>query len=215
MTESLFLLKPVIKHPLHVFFIVDNSYVYDETAKVDLEKQLRVLDQHVFHSDYRDVISIQWFYFKDHTVNTSSNQKNKSMSSILEVSGLPQFGEALTQALSSLDAVIQSGNPLKPWFFILHHGFSVGPPSWDKLSKILAEKKVFFRGFIISQSIKITAIQDAIMPLPYVRVKSGRLTDMFTFIFKLAQDRVQTPEAENVKLPGKEAIALWSEVLSK
>jgi hypothetical protein len=46
-------------------------------------------------------------------------------------------------------------------------------------------------------------------------VKPNKLADMFTFIFKLAQDRAQTPESENVKLPGKDAIALWSEVLSK
>ena len=215
MNESLFVLKPVIKHPLHIFFIIDNSYVVDEAAKSDLAMQLKVLDQYIFQSEYRDVISIQWFYFKDHDVTTMNNQKNKPISGILEVSGLPKFGEALTQALSFIDTIIQSGNPLKPWFFMMHHGFSVGLPGWEKLSKILAEKKVFFRGFIMSQSIKLTSIQDAILPLPYIRVKPNKLADMFTFIFKLAQDRAQTPESENVKLPGKDAIALWSEVLSK
>ena len=215
MTEKLFLLKPVIKHPLHMVFVIDNSYVFDEAAKLDLEKQLKILDQYIFQSEYREVISIQWFYFSEYKVLSMSNQKNKPISGIIEVAGLPNFGEALKQAIASLDAIIQSGNPLKPWFFMLHHGFQVGDPAWDKLSKVLAEKKVFFRGFIMNQSIKLSAIQEAILPLPYVRVKPGQLADLFNFVFKLAQDRVQTPESENVKLPGKEAIAMWSEVLTK
>jgi hypothetical protein len=41
------------------------------------------------------------------------------------------------------------------------------------------------------------------------------MSDMFEYIFKLSQQRVALPEDQSIKLPPKEAVALWGDPIVK
>jgi len=215
MDTKWFELTPKIKSKLHMVMVIDNSYVFDEKAKADLKEQLTFLDTVVFQKAYRDFVHVDCVYFEGYEVKTFSNQTKASFAELLDQPGLPKFGPALEIALSKLEQVISAKSPIKPWFFMLHHGYKVGDVSWEKLVKMVNEKRIFFRGFILNDTIKINAILEGVNPLPFAKVKSGKLNEMFAFIFKLAQQRGNTPEDQNVTLPTREAIALWSEVPNK
>lgn len=212
---TMFDLLPKIKTKLHMVMIIDNSYVFDAKANADLNEQLTILDKTLFQKAYRDYVHIDFVYFEGNQVKTFDNQSKASLVELLDHPGLPKFGPALEIALSKLDTVIQAKSPIKPWLFMLHHGYKIGDIGWDKLVKLVTEKRIFYRGFILNDSIKINAILDGVTPLPFVKVKAGKTKEMFSFIFRLAQQRVNSPEEQGVTLPTREAIALWSEVPNK
>jgi hypothetical protein len=215
MDTTIFELVPKIKTKLHIVMVIDNSYVFDAQAHADLKEQLTVLDSVIFQKAYREFVHVDCIYFEGQEVKLIDNQIKASLANLMDFSGLPKFGPALELALSQLDQVIQAKSPIKPWFFMLHHGYKVGEVGWDKLIKLVTEKRVFFRGFILNDSIKINAISEGVTSLPFAKVKAGKIKEMFTFIFRLAQQRVNSPEEQGVTLPTREEIALWSEVPSK
>ena len=211
----MFQLQPKLKEPLQIVFLLDNSYIFDTDALEDLKKQLEVTDRYVFQKEYRQYVHIDVLYFDGFEVKSMSNQTSGSFSKCLMQQGLPKIGEGLMLALDKLEMIIKTGAVLKPWFFILHQGFKVGDIPWVKLSKLTNEKKIFFRGFVLNQSIKLNAILDNIVTLPYIRIKPGKMSDMFEYIFKLSQQRVALPEDQSIKLPPKEAVALWGDPIVK
>ena len=211
----MFQLQPKLKEPLQIVFLLDNSYIFDTDAIEDLKKQLEVIDRYVFQKEYRQYVHIDVLYFDGFEVKSMSNQTLGSFSKCLMQQGLPKIGEGLMLALDKLETIIKTSAALKPWFFILHQGFKVGDIPWEKLSKLTNEKKIFFRGFVLNQTIKINAIIDNIVTLPYIRIKPGKMSDMFEYIFKLSQQRVALPEDQSIKLPPKEAVALWGDPIVK
>jgi len=211
----MFQLQPKLKEPLQIVFLLDNSYIFDTDALEDLKKQLEVIDRYVFQKEYRQYVHIDVLYFDGFEVKSMSNQTLGSFSKCLMQQGLPKIGEGLMLALDKLETIIKTSAALKPWFFILHQGFKVGDIPWEKLSKLTNEKKIFFRGFVLNQTIKINAILDNIVTLPYIRIKPGKMSDMFEYIFKLSQQRVALPEDQSIKLPPKEAVALWGDPIVK
>lgn len=211
----MFQLQPKLKEPLQIVFLLDNSYIFDTDALEDLKKQLEVIDRYVFQKEYRQYVHIDVLYFDGFEVKSMSNQTLGSFSKCLMQQGLPKIGEGLMLALDKLETIIKTSAALKPWFFILHQGFKVGDIPWEKLSKLTNEKKIFFRGFVLNQTIKINAIIDNIVTLPYIRIKPGKMSDMFEYIFKLSQQRVALPEDQSIKLPPKEAVALWGDPIVK
>ncbi len=215
MDTSMFNLSPKLKEPLHMVMLLDNSYVFDSASLTDLKKQFEVLDQHIFQKEFRSFVHIDLIYFDGFEVKKINNQSNGSFLKCLEISGLPKIGEALTQSLDQIESIIKKGPLIKPWLFIFHQGFKVGDIPWDRLIKLSNEKKLFFRGFILNQTIKLNAIQDGITSLPYIKLKPGKIPDMLEFIFKLCQQRVGMPEDQSIKLPSKEAFALWGEPVTK
>jgi uncharacterized protein YegL len=215
METSMFQLQPKLKEPLQIVFLLDNSYIFDTDAIEDLKKQLEVIDRYVFQKEYRQYVHIDVLYFDGFEVKSMSNQTVGSFSKCLMQQGLPKIGEGLMLALDKLETIIKTSAALKPWFFILHQGFKVGDIPWEKLSKLTNEKKIFFRGFVLNQTIKINAIIDNIVTLPYIRIKPGKMSDMFEYIFKLSQQRVALPEDQSIKLPPKEAVALWGDPIVK
>ncbi len=215
MDTSMFQLQPKIKEPLQIVLLLDNSYIFDADALEDLKKQFEVMDRFVFQKEYRQFVHIEVIYFDGFEVKSVSNQTAGSFSKCLMQHGLPKIGEGLMLAIDKLETIIKKGAVLKPWFFMLHQGFKVGDVPWDKLSKLTNEKKIFFRGFVLNQTIKTNAIQDSIVTLPYIRIKPGKINDMFEFIFKLSQQRVALPEEQSIKLPPKEAVAQWGDPIVK
>jgi hypothetical protein len=215
MDTSMFILSPKLKGPLHMVMLLDNSYVFDSASLTDLKKQFEVLDQHIFQKEFRSFVHIDLIYFDGFEVKKINNQSNGSFLKCLEIFGLPKIGEALTQSLDQIESIIKKGPLIKPWLFIFHQGFKVGDIPWDRLIKLSNEKKLFFRGFILNQTIKLNAIQDGITSLPYIKLKPGKIPDMLEFIFKLCQQRVGMPEDQSIKLPSKEAFALWGEPVTK
>jgi hypothetical protein len=215
MDTTMFDLIPKIKTKLHIVMIIDNSYVFDAKATADLKEQFTFLDTVIFQKAYREYVHIDFIHFEGGEVKTFNNQSKGSLVDLLDHPGLPKFGPALEIALRQLDEVIQAKSPIKPWLFMLHHGYKIGDIGWDKLVKLVTEKRIFYRGFILNDSIKINAILDGVTPLPFAKVKAGKMNDMFSFIFRLAQQRVNSPEDQGVTLPTREAIALWSEVPNK
>jgi hypothetical protein len=215
MDTNMFQLQPKLKEPLQIVFLLDNSYIFDTDALEDLKKQLEVTDRYVFQKEYRQYVHIDVLYFDGFEVKSMSNQTSGSFSKCLMQQGLPKIGEGLMLALDKLETIIKTSAALKPWFFILHQGFKVGDIPWEKLSKLTNEKKIFFRGFVLNQTIKINAILDNIVTLPYIRIKPGKMSDMFEYIFKLSQQRVALPEDQSIKLPPKEAVALWGDPIVK
>jgi hypothetical protein len=215
MDTSMFNLSPKLKEPLHMVMLLDNSYVFDSASLTDLKKQFEVLDQHIFQKEFRSFVHIDLIYFDGFEVKKINNQSNGSFLKCLEIFGLPKIGEALTQSLDQIESIIKKGPLIKPWLFIFHQGFKVGDIPWDRLIKLSNEKKLFFRGFILNQTIKLNAIQDGITSLPYIKLKPGKISDMLEFIFKLCQQRVGMPEDQSIKLPSKEAFALWGEPVTK
>jgi len=211
----MFQLQPKLKEPLQIVFLLDNSYIFDTDALEDLKKQFEVIDRYVFQKEYRQYVHIDVLYFDGFEVKSMSNQTLGSFSKCLMQQGLPKIGEGLMLALDKLETIIKTSAALKPWFFILHQGFKVGDIPWEKLSKLTNEKKIFFRGFVLNQTIKINAILDNIVTLPYIRIKPGKMSDMFEYIFKLSQQRVALPEDQSIKLPPKEAVALWGDPIVK
>ena len=211
----MFQLQPKLKESLQIVFLLDNSYIFDTDALEDLKKQLEVIDRYVFQKEYRQYVHIDVLYFDGFEVKSMSNQTLGSFSKCLMLQGLPKIGEGLMLALDKLETIIKTSAALKPWFFILHQGFKVGDIPWEKLSKLTNEKKIFFRGFVLNQTIKINAIIDNIVTLPYIRIKPGKMSDMFEYIFKLSQQRVALPEDQSIKLPPKEAVALWGDPIVK
>jgi hypothetical protein len=215
MDLAMFELVPKIKTKLHIVMVIDNGYVFDAQAQADLKQQLTILDTVIFQKAYRDFVHIDFIHFQGQEVKVFDNQTKTSLATLIDNLGLPKFGPALELALSRLDQVIQAKSPIKPWFFMLHHGYKIGEVGWEKLVKLFTEKRMFFRGFILNDSIKINAISEGVTSLPFAKVKAGKIKEMFTFIFRLAQQRVNSPEDQGVTLPTREAIALWSEVPSK
>lgn len=211
----MFQLQPKLKEPLQIVFLLDNSYIFDTDALEDLKKQFEVIDRYVFQKEYRQYVHIDVLYFDGFEVKSMSNQTSGSFSECLMQQGLPKIGEGLILAIDKLENIIKNGAVLKPWFFMLHQGFKVGDIPWDMLSKLTNEKKIFFRGFVLNQTIKINAIIDSIVTLPYIRIKTGKIIDMFEFIFKLTQQRVAIPEHQSIKLPPKEAVAFWGDPIVK
>lgn len=211
----MFQLQPKLKEPLQMVLLLDNSYIFDTDALEDLKKQFEIIDRYVFQKEYRQHVHIDVIYFDGFEVKSMSNQTSGSFSTCLMQQGLPKIGEGLMLAMDKLETIIKSGAVLKPWFFMLHQGFKVGNVPWDKLSKLMNEKKIFFRGFVLNQTIKINAIQDSIVSLPYVRIKPGKSSDMLEYIFKLSQQRVALPEDQGIKPPPKEAVALWGDPIVK
>ncbi len=215
MDTTVFQLHPKLKEPLQILFLLDNSYISDPHALADLKQQLEIIDRYVFQKEYRQFVQIEVFYFDGFEVKSMSNQSAGSFSKCLMQQGLPKIGEGLSLAIDKLESIIKKGAVLKPWFFMLHQGFKVGNVPWEKLSKLTNDKKIFFRGFVLNQTIKINAIFDSIVTLPYIRIKSGKISDMFEFIFKLSQQRVALPEDQSIKLPPKEAVAFWGDPIVK
>jgi hypothetical protein len=215
MNTSIFELQPKIKEPLHIVLLLDNSYIFDKDALEDLKKQFDAIDNYVFQKEFRQYVHIDLIYFDGMTVKDISNQSKGSFLTCLEQQGLPKIGKGLVVAVEKLETIIKQGAVLKPWFFILNQGFKVGDIAWEKLLKLANEKKIFFRGFVLNQTIKFNAIPDNLVSLPYIRVKPGKISDMFEFIFKLSQQRVNIPEDQSIKLPPKEALAIWGDPIVK
>jgi hypothetical protein len=137
MDTTMFELVPKIKTKLHIVMVIDNSYVFDAQARADLKEQLTVLDSVIFQKAYREFVHVDCIYFEGQEVKLIDNQIKASLANLMDFSGLPKFGPALELALSQLDQVIQAKSPIKPWFFMLHHGYKVGEVGWDKLIKFL------------------------------------------------------------------------------
>jgi len=215
MDTSMFQLQPKLKEPLQIVFLLDNSYIFDADALADLKEQFEVIDRYVFQKEYRSWVHIEVIYFDGFEVKSMTNQSAGSFSKCLMQQGLPKIGEGLMLAIDKLETMIKKGAVLKPWFFMLHQGFKVGEVPWDKLTKLTNDKKIFFRGFVLNQTIKINAILDHIVTLPYIRIKPGKISDMFEFIFKLSQQRVALPEEQSIKLPPKETVAFWGDPIVK
>jgi len=215
MDKSMFTLTPKLKEPLHMVMLLDNSYIFDSNTLDDLKKQFEILDEFIFKKEFKSFVHIDLVYFDGFEVKMMNNQTNGSFLNSLEIKGLPKLGEGLTLALDVLENIIKKGTLIKPWFFILHQGFKIGDIPWERLIKVSNEKKIFFRGFVLSESIKLIAIQESILALPYIKVKPGKISDMFEFVFKLSQQRVGISEDQSIKLPPKEALAVWGDPIVK
>lgn len=215
MDQSIFQLSPKIKEPLHIFFLLDNSFIYDDKAREKLRKDFTILDQFIFKKEYSKHVHIEWIYFENFSIKALTNQSQDSLVSCLDKEGLPKFGGALELALDKIDTILQEVPKIKPWLFMLHQGFKVGSIEWNRLAKYALDKKIFFRGFVLNDTISISAIQEIVYNLPYMRIKQGKISEMFDFIFQLAQQRVGMSEDQNIKLPSKDVFARWGDPIVK